>query len=329
MKSAPRRTLLAACLATLAALTTLAAPLAAQAQAYPAKPIKIVVPYPPGGGTDILGRLVAAKLQEAWSQPVTVENKTGASGVLGNDMVAKSAPDGYTVLLAITAIVQSPALMKLPYDPYKDLLPVSQLATSSSMLAVRADMPVNTVAEYVALVKSQPGKHAYGSYGNGTSSHIQGENFKHLTKTDLAHVPYKGSAPMLNDLLGGQLSSAFVDASSGRSFIVSGKLKVLASTGTERQDLAPKAPTFHELNMPGFEPRGWFGFFLPAGTPAAVVAKLSGELQRITKQPDVVKRIDDLGLDPVGSTPEAFGAVVKKDGALYAKLIKDLNIRVD
>jgi len=314
---------------TLAALAALATPLAAQAQAYPGKPVKIVVPYPPGGATDILGRLVAAKLQELWGQTVTVENKPGASGVLGNDFVAKSAPDGQTVLLAITAIVQNATLMKLPYDPYKDFIPVSQLSSSTSLLVVRPDMPANSVAEFAALVKSQPGKHSYGSYGNGTSSHIQGENFKHLTKTDLAHVPYKGAAPMMNDLLGGQVSMAFVDAGTGRAFILSGKAKPLAVTGTERLDMAPKAPTFAELNMPGFEPKGWFGFFLPAGTPAAIVAKLSADLQKVTKMPDVSKRIDDLGQDPVGSTPEQFAALIKKDGPLYAKLIKDLHIKMD
>lgn len=321
-----RRSTLAAGLALLAALAT---PLAAQAQAYPGKPVKIVVPYPPGGATDILGRMVAAKLQEMWGQPVTVENKPGASGVLGNDFVAKSAPDGLTVLLAITAIVQNATLMKLPYDPYKDFIPVSQLSSSTSLLVVRNDLPVNTVAEYAALIKSQPGKHAYGSYGNGTSSHIQGENFKALTKTDLAHVPYKGAAPMMNDLLGGQVSMAFVDAGTGRAFILGGKVKALAVTGTERLDMAPKAPTFTELHMPGFEPKGWFGFFVPAGTPGAVVNKLSADLQKVTKMADVAKRIDDLGQDPVGSTPEQFAALIKKDGPLYAKLIKDLHIRMD
>jgi len=326
MTSVIRRGLLAASLASLALL---AAPGTAVAQAYPAKPVKLIVPYPPGGATDILGRMVAAKLQESWGQPVTVENKPGASGVLGNDFVAKAAPDGYTVLLAITALVQSAPLMKLPYDPYKDLAPVSLLSTSTSLLVVRPDTPAKTVAEYAALVRSQPGKHAYGSYGNGTSSHIQGENFKHHTKTDLAHVPYKGAAPMMNDLLGGQVSMAFVDAGTGRAFVTSGKVRALAVTGTERLDMAPGAPTFTELGLGGFEPKGWFGFFLPAGAPAAVLARLSADLQKVARLPDVAKRIDDLGQEPVGSTPEAFAAVIKKDGPLYAKLIKDLNIRLD
>jgi tripartite-type tricarboxylate transporter receptor subunit TctC len=322
----PRRTLLALGLATLA---TMAAPIAAQAQAWPARPVKIVVPYPPGGATDILGRLVAAKLQEAWGQTVTVENKPGASGVLGNDFVAKAPADGYTVLLGITAIVQSATLMKLPYDPYKDFAPVSQLSGSTSLLVVRADSPVKTVADYAALIKSQPGKHGYGSYGNGSSAHIQGENFKHHTGTDLAHVPYKGAAPMMNDLLGGQLSMAFADAGTARTFVQAGKVRALAVTGTERLKMAPNAPTFAELGMKGFEPKGWFGFFLPAGTPPALVAKLSADIQKALKLPDVTARIEDLGQTPVGSTPEAFATVVQTDGALSAKLIKDLNIKLE
>jgi len=322
----PRRHWLAIALGTLA---TLAAPLSAQAQAWPAKPVKIIVPYPPGGATDILGRLVAAKLQEAWGQPVTVENKPGASGVLGNDFVAKAPADGYTVLLGITAIVQSAPLMKLPYDPYKDFAPVSLLSSSTSLLVVRSDLPVKNVAEYVALIKSQPGRHGYGSYGNGTSAHIQGENFKAQTGTDLAHVPYKGAAPMMNDLLGGQLSMAFVDAGTGRTFVGAGKVRALGVTGTDRLKMAPDAPTFTELGMKGFEPKGWFGFFLPATTPPAIVAKLSADIQKAVKLPDITARIEDLGQTPVGSTPEAFAQVIKTDGPLYAKLIKDLNIKLE
>ena len=326
MNRFPRRHWLAIALGTLA---TLAAPLSAQAQAWPAKPVKIIVPYPPGGATDILGRLVAAKLQEAWGQPVTVENKPGASGVLGNDFVAKAPADGYTVLLGITAIVQSAPLMKLPYDPYKDFAPVSLLSSSTSLLVVRSDLPVKNVAEYVALIKSQPGRHGYGSYGNGTSAHIQGENFKAQTGTDLAHVPYKGAAPMMNDLLGGQLSMAFVDAGTGRSFVGAGKVKALGVTGTDRLKMAPDAPTFTELGMKGFEPKGWFGFFLPATTPPAIVAKLSADIQKAVKLPEITARIEDLGQTPVGSTPEAFAQVIKTDGPLYAKLIKDLNIKLE
>lgn len=319
------------------ALLTLAAGLgsmtalpAAWAQAtYPSKPIKVIVPYAPGGATDILARMVAAKLQESWGQTVVVENKPGASGVLGNDAVAKSPPDGYTVLLGITAMVQLATLMKLPYDPAKDFIPVTQLAVSTSVLAVPAATPAKTLAEYIALLKAQPGKHGYGSFGAGTSAHIQGELFKSQTGTDLAHVPYKGSAPMVNDLLGGQLSCAFLDVGSSRGHFKSGSLRPLASTGTERLKILPDVPTFAEAGLKNFEPRGWFAYFLPAGTPAPVVSKLATELARIIHLPDVSARIEELGLLPMGNTPEQFAAVVRNESVLYAKLIKDLQIRIE
>ncbi|MFO1327957.1 MAG: tripartite tricarboxylate transporter substrate binding protein [Rubrivivax sp.] len=309
---------------------TATSPLAVRAQAWPARPVRIVVPYAPGGATDILGRLIAAQLQVAWGQQVLVENKPGASGVVGNDLVAKAPPDGYTVLLGITAIVQNASLVaKLPYDPYKDLLPVSQLATSTSMLSVSSKLGVKTLAEFVALVKSQPGKHAYGSFGNGSSAHIQGENFKVQAGLDLAHVPYKGSAPIVNDLLGGQLSAAFVDVGSGRAHVAGGGFRVLAVTGTERLKLVPDAPVLSELGYRNFEPKGWFGYFVPAGTPAAVVKKLAEDIGRAVRTPEVMARIEDLGLTPVGGTPEQFAQVIRTDGPLYARLIKELKITQD
>ncbi|HSW08946.1 Bug family tripartite tricarboxylate transporter substrate binding protein [Aquabacterium sp.] len=325
-----RRALLATTALAAAALATLAAPAAAQAPAYPNKPIRLVVPYPPGGGTDILARLVATKLQEAWSQTVTVDNKPGASGVLGNDAVAKAPPDGYTLLLGITAIVQGATLFpKLPYDPYKDFAPVSLLSSSTSLLAVPNSLPVKTMAEFVALVKSQPGKHSFGTYGNGTSAHIQGELLKSQAGLDLIHVPYKGAAPLVTDLLGGQVSAAFVDVGTARAHVKAGAFKVLGATGTERLKMAPEVPLMSELGYKHFEPKGWFGFFLPAGTPAPIVKKLSTEIARIVRLPDVSQRIEELGQVPVGSSAEQFAEVIRYDGPLYAKLIKDLNIRLD
>ena len=314
----------------LLALPALAAPWLSRAQAWPTRPVKIVVPYAPGGATDILGRLVAAQLQTAWGQQVIVDNKPGASGVLGNDLVAKAAPDGYTVLLGITAIVQNASLIaRLPYDPYKDLLPVSQLATSTSMLSVSSKLGVKTLAEFVALVKSQPGRHAYGSFGNGSSAHIQGENFKVQAGLDLAHVPYKGSAPIINDLLGGQLSAAFVDVGSGRAHVAGGGFRVLAVTGTERLKLVPDAPVLSELGYRNFEPKGWFGYFLPAGTPEPVLRRIADEIGRAVRTPEITARIEDLGLTPVGGTPEQFAQVIRTDGPLYARLIRELKITLE
>lgn len=336
MSPHPERRQLLARLTHLAALTALpslaavAGTAAAQGAAWPSRPVRLVVPYPPGGATDILARLVAARLQEAWGQTVTVENKPGASGLLGNDVVAKAAPDGHTVLLAITAIVQSASLFpKLPYDPYKDLAPVSLLSTSTSLLVVPAKLPARNLAEFVALVKAQPGKHGYGSYGNGTSAHIQGALLASQAALDMAHVPYKGAAPMMNDLLGGQLTAAFSDVGTARAHLLSGAVRALAVTGTERLKLAPDAPTFGDLGYKHFEPKGWFGFFLPAGTPPAIVAKLSADIQRAVRLPEITARIEELGQVPVGSTPEAFNAVIRSDGPLYAKVIRDLNIKLE
>lgn len=318
-----RRRLLAA-----AAVLPFARP--AWAQAWPAKPVKIVVPYPPGGATDILGRMIAAQLQTAWGQQVIVENKAGAGGVVGNDSVAKSPADGYTVLLSITAIVQAATLFpKLPYDPYKDFAPVSQLSTSTSLFCVSSKLAPKTLAEFVAQVKAEPGKHAFGSFGNGSSAHIQGELLRTQAGLDMAHVPYKGAAPMVTDLLGGQLTSAFVDAGTARSHMASGALRALAVTGTERLKMAPDAPLLSELGYKYFEPKGWFGFFVPTGTPAAVVKMLAEAIGRAVRTPEITARIHDLGQTPVGGTPEAFAEVIRHDGPLYARLIKDLNIKLD
>jgi len=314
----------------LAAAAGSALPLGVAAQGYPDRNLRLVVPYPAGGATDILGRLIGQKLGEAFGQAVIVENKAGASGVLGNDLVAKAPADGYTMLLGITAIVQSaPLYARLPYDPYKDFAPVSQLCTSTSLMVVPSSMPVKTVAEFVALVKRQPGRYSYGTYGNGTSSHIQGELFKAQAGVDLVHVPYKGAAPLMNDLIGGQISMTFIDAGSARSHMQSGAFKVLAVTGTDRNKLAPEAPVLGTLGYRNFDLKGWFGFFLPAATPSAIVRKLSAEVQRIVRLPDVAKRIEDLGLTPVGSTADAFSGVINREGPLYAKLIRDLKIRLD
>jgi tripartite-type tricarboxylate transporter receptor subunit TctC len=212
---------------------------------YPSKPIRLVVPYPAGGGTDTVGRMIGQRLAEAWGQPVVVDNKPGASGMLGNDTVAKAAPDGYTVLLAITALIQSPSLYKrMPYDVNKDFTPVSLIAKSSDLFVVPNRVPASTLREFVALAKA--GKLSYGSYGNGTSSHLHGELLRQQTGVELTHIPYKGAAPLLNDLLGGQVDSAFVDVTSAYPYLTSGKFKILGITGTQRYKAIPNVPTFAE-----------------------------------------------------------------------------------
>ena len=311
---------------TAASLALLATPAFAQAS-YPAQAIKFIVPYPAGGATDTLGRTVAQKLQEAWGQNVIVENKAGAAGTIGNNLVAKAAPDGYTVLIAITALVQQPSLMdKLPYDALKDFTPVTMIARSPSMLAVPLNSPAKTLKDFVAMVKAQPGKHNFGSYGAGTSSHIQGALLNLQAGLDLVHVPFQGAAPLVTNLVGGQLSAAFVDSASARAQLAN--MRPLAVTGTSRIPGMPDVPSFKELGYHSYDPYGWFGVFLPAGAPAAITSKLADEVERILRLPDVTARIEGLGLQVGGGKPDEFQKTVRSELALYAKIIKDANIRL-
>jgi len=331
MTTPTRRRLAAWLLAgTTAASLTLVHGLAraqAQPQAYPSQPIKLIVPYPAGGATDILARTVAQKLQESLGQPAIVENRPGAAGTLGNNAVAKAAPDGTTLLVAITALIQQPSLMdKLPYDALKDFAPVSMIARSPSMLAVPLDSPAKSLAEFVALMKANPGEHNFGSYGAGTSSHIQGALLNMQAGLDLVHVPFQGAAPLITNLIGGQLSAAFVDSASARAHLT--KFRPLAVTGTARIPGMPDVPSFVELGYHSFDPYGWFGLLAPAGTPEPIVRKLSEEMNRILRLPDVTARIESLGLQPAPNKPEEFQAVMRHDAGLYAKIIKEANIRL-
>jgi tripartite-type tricarboxylate transporter receptor subunit TctC len=296
--------------------------------AYPRQAIRIVVPYPPGGATDTLGRMIATKLQEAWGQSVVVENKPGASGTIGNDLVAKSAPDGHTVLLAITAIVQVPALMpNLPYDVMKDLQPLAQVASTNSLLAVPTSASVNTLKDFVEQAKANPRKFNFGSYGVGTSSHIQGSLLNLQAGLDLVHVPYKGAAPLLTDLRGGQLHSAFIDMATARPHLES--IKPLAVTGPRRNPLLPNVPTFAELGYHSFEPLGWFALFMPSGVPAPIAKKFADEANRILRLPDVVQKIEALGMTPGGMPTADFAKVVRDDAAIYGRIIREANIRLE
>jgi tripartite-type tricarboxylate transporter receptor subunit TctC len=316
-----RRALLAGAAACTCALV------AAQETNYPTAPIRIVVPYPAGGGTDTVARTLASKLQESWGQTVIVDNKPGASGVIGNDFVAKAPADGYTVLLAITAIVQLPAMKKLPYDVMTDLRPIAQAASTNSAFVVPASTQAASLKEFIALAKANKGKANYGSYGVGTSSHIQGSLLNLQSGSELTHVPYKGAAPLLQDLKGGQLMSAFIDMATLRPHIDS--FKVLAVTGVQRNRVLPNVPTFAELGYHSFEPVGWFGFFMPAAVPAPIAKKFGSEIERILKLPDVAARIEGLGMVPGNVAGDDFGRLVRADAQVYAKIIKDANITLD
>jgi tripartite-type tricarboxylate transporter receptor subunit TctC len=303
---------------------------AAPVSAYPGKPIRVVVPYPAGGGADFIGRSIGTQLGQAWGVPVVVENKPGASGITGNDIVAKSARDGHTVLIGITAMIQTPALYaKLPYDVVKDFAPVSQLALSADLFVVPREAPAKSLPEFVALAKSNPGKYNYGNYGNGTSSHMHGEQLKMKAGVDLVAVPYKGAAPLVNDVLGGQLASAFIDVSSANPYLKSDRFRILAITGTQRHPAVPDVPTFAELGYSGFEANGWFGAFVAAGTPKPIVDKLSVEIRRIVRSPELSGRLTAMGLRPVGGTPEELAGVMARDMPMWTRIVKDARISLD
>ena len=294
---------------------------------FPSRPIKFIVPFAPGGATDLVGRLLAAKLQESWGQNVVVENKPGASGMIGTDQVAKSPADGHTVLIGITTHVQNPAIFaKVPYDPIKDFAPVSQVCLSYLVLLVKPDFPAHDLKAFVALVRAHPGKYSFGSFGAGSSSHIVGAGFAHNAKLDLAHVPYKGSAPMLSDLLGGQVPCAWADVSTATAHIAAGKLKPLAVSGERRAPLMASVPTLLESGYPGFEALGWVGVLLPAATPKAIVDKYSAEMVRLIRLPEVRARLYEQTLMPVGDNAESFARTLKRDKALWQKVATAANI---
>src|SRR4051794_581820 len=300
----------------------------AAAQSYPERRITFVVPYPAGGATDVSARLLANKLSEAWKQPVVVENKSGGGGVVGNDYVAKAQPDGYTVLVGITQIIQAPSLVgKPPYDVFKDLAPVTQVGLSTIVLTVPEAQPIKSVKELIDHAKANPGKLPYGTFGNATTSHLYGELLKKNAGIDMIHVPYRGSAPLLNDLLNNTVTTAFVDLTTASSQIAAGKIRALAVGGEKRRTQLPNVPTLAELGFPGFEAEGWIGIFLPAATPKDIVAKLSSELARIIASPEGIAGLEALSLVPVGGTAEAFEAALRRDYARWGDIVKATGVK--
>lgn len=300
------------------------------AKDYPNQTVRFVVPYPSGGATDAMARVLAKNLTDSWGKPVIVENRPGASGNIGSDQVAKSPADGNTVLVTITAMIQAPYIYpRMPFDPFTAFTPVALGAYSTDIFVVANSVPANSLKEFVALAKADPGRYNYGSYGNATSSHIHGEMFKSQAGIDMLHIPYKGAAPLMNDILGGQLSAAFVDATTARPHLKSGKFKVLASTGSNRLKSLPELPTFTELGYKSFEPYGWAAVFVPAATPRDIVNKLSSEIVKILRQPEITKQIDDMGLQTAAIPADEFSNLLKRDSAIWGKVIKEANIRLD
>ena len=317
--------------ALLLAAAIFALPFDALAQSWPAKPVTIIVPWPPGGPSDTAARPMAKGLQDALGKPFVIDNRGGAGGNIGSDMVAKAAPDGYTLLITSSApIVINPSIYKkMPFDPAKDLAPVTNLIRVPLVLAVHPSVPANNLQELIAYIKSKQGQLQYASSGNGTPQHLTGELFKTTAKLDMVHVPYKGSAPAITDLLGGHVPMMFDSTIAILPHIKAGKLKPIAVTSAKRSTQLPNVPTFAEAGMPGFESYAWYGFFAPAKTPPDVVAKLNAEALKVMKQSEYQKVLEETGSEFVGDTPDKFAAFVKAEAAKWGKVAKETGATVD
>ncbi len=312
-----------------AALLTAGASGPAFAQpAYPSKPVHVVVPYPPGGGGDIHGRLISEKLSGLLGQPVVVENRSGAAGNTGSDYVAKAAPDGYTLLVNTNALAVSQAIGKSPFNVLTDLAPLTVTMTSQNMLVARAALPVSSIKELIAYAKANPGKLTYGASGMATPM-LSAELFKYLAGINLLFVPYKGDAPGITDLLGGQTDLYITNILPLQPHYRAGKVKALAVTSKKRAASLPEVPTMDEAGVAGFEIESWFGFLAPAGTPRPVVERLNAALVRIVAMPDVQAKIADSGGVPVAGTPEQFHARIRADLEKFTQIVKNANIKVD
>lgn len=297
---------------------------------YPERSIRIVVPYPAGGATDTLARQIAQGLSQAWNTPVIVDNRAGASGITGAEHVVTSTPDGYTLLMSIVALAQLSALHSdLPFDVKTDLEPLSEVARSQNLLVVPKSHGITTWEEFVARVTAEPGQHTYGSYGAGTSSHIYGEMLKQQTGLDLVHVPYRGAAPLITDILGEMVTLGIVDNGSIRAHMDSDRFNVIAATGAERSPLAPDAPTLGELGLEGFDTYGWFGMFAPAGVPDEILDKLSDELVRVIVGEEMTKLFSNLGLQQVGSDRATFSQVVESDLELWNTMVEQTGVTLE
>jgi tripartite-type tricarboxylate transporter receptor subunit TctC len=314
-----------------AAVAALALPMTGTAQtAWPAKPIKIIVPFTPGTGIDVLARTLGQKLSERLGQPVVVDNKPGASGNIGTGGVATAAADGYTLLMTVNTFVINPSLYKsVPYDPIKSFVPVAPAAVGALTFAVHPSFPAKTLAEAVKLFKANPGKYTYASPGSGTPQHLAMELFKLNTGTDILHVPYKGSAGAITDLLGGEVQAMVLPVHSALSHAKTGRIRMLAVAQEKRATIAPDVPTFSEQGVPNSSVDLWYGLMAPTGTPAAVVDKLNGEINSILALSDVRETLDKQGLTPTPGKPEALGALVKNDFARWAEVIRKAKITAD
>jgi tripartite-type tricarboxylate transporter receptor subunit TctC len=309
--------------AALAAVICAAMPLASVAQDYPNRPIQFVVPYTPATTADVLARLLGSRITQRWNTPVVVDNKVGAGGLIGTEAVAKAAPDGYTFLFVATSYGTLPALTaKMPYDPVKSFAPVALLGTSAMTLVVNPQVPANTLREFVALAKKQPGKVNYASPGTGSSQQLAMELFKQEAGIDIVHVPYKGSAGALNDLVGGHVHASVVSLQSAGNFVQSGKLRMLGVMSRERVASMPNVPTFREAGYPKMNVETWYGVLAPAGTPAAIVNKMNTELNDLLQQPDIREAMAKQGVDAAGGPPERMATLLADELKLWSDVVR-------
>jgi tripartite-type tricarboxylate transporter receptor subunit TctC len=300
------------------------------AQPYPSKPVKLIVTYPPGGSSDLMARILAQKLTDAWGQPVVVESKPGAAGSIGMDYAKRESPDGYSFVIGnLGPVTVNPLLSKVPYDSERDFVPVSLIATGPNILVVNPATPVKTLGELVEYARANPGKVNFGSSGPGSVAHLSGEMFKNLANLDITHIAYKGGILSVQDLVAGHVQMVFSDALPAMQFIKSGRLRALAVTGSERSPFVPEIPTCVESGMPGLVAVNWWGVLLPAGTPKPVVQKFHADIVKVMKDADLKERFAQLGVDAVSSTPEEFAAFMRAEAVKYARLIKEANIKVD
>ena len=302
----------------------------AQAQThYPAKPIRLIVPFVPGGSTTIVARLIGQKLTDAWGQQVVVDNRGGGNTIIGSDAMVKAAPDGYTILHVTSTHVINPSLLKTPYDAVKDFAPVATMVATETLLVVNPSLPANNLQELIALAKAKPGHLNFASSGSGTTNHLAIELFSIMAGIKMQHIPHKGAGPAVTDLIAGQVQVFTNNALPLTPFVKSGRIRALAVSGETRLLSLPDVPTFTQAGLPGFDVKSWQGILAPAKTPPAVIDKLSREIGRILRAPEVRDTLLVMGADPLVSTPQQFSALIKADLVKYAKLIKDAKIRLE
>ncbi|MBY0437669.1 MAG: tripartite tricarboxylate transporter substrate binding protein [Burkholderiales bacterium] len=314
--------------AAVATLCSIAAAGAAAQAPWPAKPIRMLIALAPGGGVDTTGRLLAQKMSERWGQPVVVENRPGAGGSVATEMLARAAPDGYTMLTNSSGVAITPSLMKLSFDPRKDIVPVSLAVISPGVMVVHPSVPVRSVKDFIAFAKARPGDLLYSSSGNGTGQHLAAELFSQMAGVKMSHVPYKGTAPSITDLMGGRVSLSMASVVSTRQFFEAGKLRALAVLGAKRTPALPKLPTIAESGVPGYAYENWYGVFMPGRTPMDIVLKTQQEITRIVNDPEIEKKLVSQGLDPVGSTHAEFVRFYEEELVKNGKLIAAINMEV-